>query len=145
MHFRPNVVNDRPKLKKVLFRSNTAGEFCQHSAKEPHSTRAPASEPVLWLYFWSGEIDGEYWFIEQEVEAARDKVTESRRESVEIPAVAANAVRRLSLMPRINSLPLIDVHSRRKSVVKSRKSEIWSPRLKSLLAEGPDNIRRKAD
>ena len=97
------------------------------------------------MYFWSGEIDGEYWFIEQEVEAARDKVTESCRESVEIPAVAANAVRRLSLLPRMDSLPLINVHSRRKSVVKSRKSEIWSPRLKSLCAEGPNNIRRKAD
>ena len=30
-----------------------------------HYTRAPPSEPVLWLYFWCGEVDGEYWFIER--------------------------------------------------------------------------------
>ena len=42
------------------------GEYCHHEAREPHSTRAPPSEPVLWLYFWCGEVAGEYWFVENE-------------------------------------------------------------------------------
>ena len=29
-----------------------------------HEYRAPPSEPVLWLYFWCGDVAGEYWFVE---------------------------------------------------------------------------------
>ena len=41
------------------------GDFCQHSAEEPHNISAPPTEPLLWIYFWSGDLDGDHWFIEQ--------------------------------------------------------------------------------
>ena len=41
------------------------GEFCQHSADEPHNASSAPTEPLLWLYFWDGELDGDQWFMEQ--------------------------------------------------------------------------------
>ena len=109
------------------------GEFCHHSAKEPHSTRAPPSEPVLWLYFWCGDIDGDYWFIEQEEVDKAEVLGQGKPLPRQESCIAAsNAVRRLSAvsMLRTDSLPLFNV-SRRKSVVVSRQSEIWRSRVQS--------------
>ena len=41
------------------------GEFCQHSADEPHNTSSSPTEPMLCLYFWGGKLSGDQWHIEQ--------------------------------------------------------------------------------